>query len=73
MSAGVAIDSFGTDRMRLAQVTIANISYCVWDNGAEFEYRMAIRTSIQYKLSKLARYLRAHPCNKAFHISQSSD
>jgi putative Mg2+ transporter-C (MgtC) family protein len=34
---------------------IANISYRVSDNGADFEYRMVIRTSSPAWLSTLAR------------------
>lgn len=53
--------------------TIANISYRVSDSGADFEYRMVIRTSIKGKFTTLARHLRAHPGIKTFRISPTGD
>ena len=53
--------------------TIANISYRVSDDGADFEYRMVIRTSTSDKFSMLARYLRAQQRIKTFRISPTGD
>ncbi len=53
--------------------TIANISYRVSDNGADFEYRMVIRTSDQNRFAVLARFLRAHQRIKTFRISPTGD
>lgn len=53
--------------------TIANISYRVSDNGADFEYRMVIRTSMTDRFTVLARYLRAYPRVKTFRISPTGD
>ncbi|NVO07481.1 MAG: MgtC/SapB family protein [Rhodoferax sp.] len=53
--------------------TIANISYRVSDNGADFEYRMVIRTSTPDKFTILARFLRAHQRIKTFRISPTGD
>ena len=53
--------------------TSANISYRVSESGADFEYRMVIRTSIPEKFSTLARYLRGHPRIKTFRISPTGD
>jgi putative Mg2+ transporter-C (MgtC) family protein len=53
--------------------TIANISYRVSDNSADFEYRMVIRTSSPEKFSTLARYLRSNQRVKTFRISPTGD
>ena len=59
--------------LELHGFTIANISYRVSDDGADFEYRMVIRTSSPEKFSVLARYLRAHSRIKTFRISPTGD
>ena len=53
--------------------TIANISYRVSDDGADFEYRMVIRSSDAHKFSALARHLRASQQIKTFRISPTGD
>ncbi len=53
--------------------TIANISYRVSESGADFEYRMVIRTSTPDRFSSLANYLRSHQRVKTFRISPTGD
>lgn len=53
--------------------TLANISYRVSDDGADFEYRMVIRTSDHRKFSSLSQTLRGNKQIKTFRISPTGD
>lgn len=53
--------------------TLANISYRVSDDGADFEYRMVIRTSDHRKFSALSQTLRGNSQIKTFRISPTGD
>jgi putative Mg2+ transporter-C (MgtC) family protein len=59
--------------LRQQGFTVANMSYRVSDDGADFEYRMVIRTSDAKKFSGLARHLRAGLQIKTFRISPTGD
>ena len=53
--------------------TLANISYRVSDDGADYEYRMVIRSSDARKFSALAQTLRGNKQIKTFRISPTGD
>lgn len=55
------------------QFTIANMSYRVTADGAEFEYRMILRTSDSDNAKRLAETLRTLPSVRAFRISPTGD
>ena len=55
------------------EFTIANMSYRVVGDGAEFEYRMILRTSDSKNASRLAERLRTLPRVRTFRMSPTGD
>jgi len=53
--------------------TVAQLSYRLAENGAQFEYRMMIRTVHAADISRLARTLLAEPTLLGFRISPAGD